>query len=159
MNVSKVKVSDEEKFLFLDMAIKANTKLVKERFGFFRVASVMVFQSEVRERAGRRYLKTLSAPTCLSWTSAVTCPRSAVVLWLGAWYLCCGFIAFLSFFTASHLRSRFVSPFAGSSSGRGPSATCLFSLSQGWAIGSGTARRGHRLRIVQRLARNENICE
>ena len=41
---------------------------------------------------GRCYFLTLSAPTCSSWTLAVTCPRScvAVVQWFGAWYFAVG---------------------------------------------------------------------
>ena len=53
MNVSNVKVSDEEWFLFRNMTIKANTKIVKQRFGINRVASGMVFQSVSRTLALR----------------------------------------------------------------------------------------------------------
>ena len=57
---------------------------------------------------GSCYFLTLSAPTCSSWTLAVTCPRScvAVVQWFGAWYFAVGrnwygFLAYLSLFRAS----------------------------------------------------------
>ena len=52
-NVSKVKVSDEEVFLFRFMTIKANTKIVKERFGIYRVGSEMVFLSVIQALALR----------------------------------------------------------------------------------------------------------
>ena len=40
-----------------------------------------------------RYVFTLLAPTCSSWSSTVAGPRLrvAVVRWFGAWYLCFGF--------------------------------------------------------------------
>ena len=47
MNVSDVEVSGEEWSLFLHVTCQANTKIVKERFGMYRVAGEMVFQSEL----------------------------------------------------------------------------------------------------------------
>ena len=50
MNESNL-VSDEEWFLLLNMTIKANTKIVKSRFGIFRVANELVFQSVIQALA------------------------------------------------------------------------------------------------------------
>ena len=54
-------LTNEERFLFLNLAIKANTKFVKERFGIYRVASEMVFQP-VSGRAERVLRWCVSLP-------------------------------------------------------------------------------------------------
>ena len=62
MNVSNVKVSDEEWFLFRDVTIKANTKLVKERCWITRVASQIVFQSFIQTLAIRCKMSSEMSP-------------------------------------------------------------------------------------------------
>ena len=70
------------------MRLGAQSPVVQTPMKRSRVAGTPRWATNPRTGQAAVIFLTLSAPTCSSWTLAVTCPRScvAVVQWFGAWY-------------------------------------------------------------------------